>query len=1209
MDNNKPHLVNTFKCDLNQLCSVEHQKVEDRVIKVFNQSLHSVLNAFSDKYFVNQDLLQSQLVLDLGEIEEADLERVLPIRFEHALQEWLIDYKKKSGEKHEQSEEEYRFLHPLIYYLLNGTYPWYGRKRQPFKSAWEQEIKKRSFPSLIYGVLWPNFAIKRFVQLAYLQLLEKTLNRLIPNDSVFVISYHKELLKQKEKNRIRLSVSKTDFHKVVWEFTLRYIFNAKGSRFSRKQFVKYHLQMLARHYNLSFGAFYSLFFEAIDQIDFYKKDQIRLLDILEELRLEMLGKRHKEGIRFFDEKDDDRNLTINEIEQLLKTKSSFQRDHKLRAWLIEGEGIKRIKQHWLNPLKIQYLFEVSVILVGSKNKAFIYKYHEQLLKVNQQEEQQTNHNSFHRAIWSFTLDYFSQHFSSFFDARNFVRFHSRKLAHHFNLDEHRFLLKLLKSVMETRLSSSPQMAMLSQVLLEVKEEVLEQEHRTKREEIELAWKRLIRVYQREDFQSDRERYLFFRSWAIDFIEEYGFNQEFPLKFLLHFAKKQSGTTPKKLLYDLKTVVKYDSSFKERNSELEWSVDPNFESKRSLEHYRNEIQSFRLRRDKPQLSFHLLQRLLNYTDVLSTEDVKHLKALFELKNVQQDFILKWIYRLNQRQLEALIRLIYGEEAQWIIDMYTLFDQTIDQRRKKSTTVLFFQVLFRHRGKQTFKSIWLKLLKRFATKLKISEQDLEHKLEMTMISLLKEKFYSFNYLSFLKSKDRIDQKQKKPTKFEHLGDFTQLRKEELESLSITQLRWLENALSQTLFQPINDWSQFLIKHKPVLFHLRKHSGSFRKLFETRKKLEAYRLFLTLEWGGDEELVDFLMFMENKAAIRDFEFKKLGRDKMKRLMQYVFRQGLDQWLKLSTTSKLNFINHIPLADVSVLQYYFHELQYIYQHIPSIYRPHAFFIFEKLFWQEVFRELLRGGNIWDVFKGWLTFMHLQLHYTGVQLMKFESKLNLQQKADWQKIIDKIEELISQDKKALTDHFDEPPMNKESEKEEQAKEGFDDDMDLDHVGLILLHPFLKQIFVNLDYLDHEKQFYDEARTVKAILLLHYMACGEKFGEGEIEEDELAFPKVLCGKAVNDVLDLPDYVEEEAYEMVDNMLNACIQHWEKLKGSSISSLQNTFLKRRGKLEAKDGALQLYVEKSGTDILLDFLPWSYSIINLPWLEQAIFVSWR
>ena len=36
---------------------------------------------------------------------------------------------------------------------------------------------------------------------------------------------------------------------------------------------------------------------------------------------------------------------------------------------------------------------------------------------------------------------------------------------------------------------------------------------------------------------------------------------------------------------------------------------------------------------------------------------------------------------------------------------------------------------------------------------------------------------------------------------------------------------------------------------------------------------------------------------------------------------------------------------------------------------------------------------------------------------------------------------------------------------------------------------------------------------------------------------------------------------------------------------------------------------LYVEGRSYDMLLDFLPWSYRLVQLPWLEKRINVVWR
>ena len=114
--------------------------------------------------------------------------------------------------------------------------------------------------------------------------------------------------------------------------------------------------------------------------------------------------------------------------------------------------------------------------------------------------------------------------------------------------------------------------------------------------------------------------------------------------------------------------------------------------------------------------------------------------------------------------------------------------------------------------------------------------------------------------------------------------------------------------------------------------------------------------------------------------------------------------------------------------------------------------------------------------------------------------------------------------------------------------------------------------------------------------------------EEEIDEGEFTFPKILCGFPVTEVI-VPSALTEKEMAIATDLLKACLMHWEKLKNSSIRSLRYTFLQRKGFVEKVENAYQLTVEKSGTDILLDSLPWSFSMIKLPWLKETIFSSWR
>ena len=76
------------------------------------------------------------------------------------------------------------------------------------------------------------------------------------------------------------------------------------------------------------------------------------------------------------------------------------------------------------------------------------------------------------------------------------------------------------------------------------------------------------------------------------------------------------------------------------------------------------------------------------------------------------------------------------------------------------------------------------------------------------------------------------------------------------------------------------------------------------------------------------------------------------------------------------------------------------------------------------------------------------------------------------------------------------------------------------------------------------------------------------------------------------------------------MLEAVIRHWEVLKNTSIDGLRSAFLNRPGKVTPReDGGWLLQVEASGVDILLDQLPWTVSMIKLPWMNTMMWVEWR
>jgi Contractile injection system tape measure protein len=157
------------------------------------------------------------------------------------------------------------------------------------------------------------------------------------------------------------------------------------------------------------------------------------------------------------------------------------------------------------------------------------------------------------------------------------------------------------------------------------------------------------------------------------------------------------------------------------------------------------------------------------------------------------------------------------------------------------------------------------------------------------------------------------------------------------------------------------------------------------------------------------------------------------------------------------------------------------------------------------------------------------------------------------------------------------------------------------NAGIVLLQPFITTLFYELHLLSEDRKTIIDKH--KACALLSVLA-------GDEEQDEIYYPlyKLLCGLPVEEVIDYHVPLTMEEREECFCLLQQVILHWPALKQSSVPSLQQTFLQRTGKLSKKEDKWLLQVEQRTEDVLMQFLPWSYSIIRYPWMKQALFTEW-
>ncbi len=161
--------------------------------------------------------------------------------------------------------------------------------------------------------------------------------------------------------------------------------------------------------------------------------------------------------------------------------------------------------------------------------------------------------------------------------------------------------------------------------------------------------------------------------------------------------------------------------------------------------------------------------------------------------------------------------------------------------------------------------------------------------------------------------------------------------------------------------------------------------------------------------------------------------------------------------------------------------------------------------------------------------------------------------------------------------------------------------------GVVIAFPYFVRLWSTLG-LVKELAFVDSAAAERAAQLMQFLVSGET------QPDEPASPlsRLMCGlppaRADGDPAESFTSSAHER-ETIDGMLAAMIAHWKVLGHTSIEGLRKTFLQRKGRLLRGEGCWTLTVEPASFDMLLDQLPWGYATCRLPWMPEAIAVSWR
>ena len=160
--------------------------------------------------------------------------------------------------------------------------------------------------------------------------------------------------------------------------------------------------------------------------------------------------------------------------------------------------------------------------------------------------------------------------------------------------------------------------------------------------------------------------------------------------------------------------------------------------------------------------------------------------------------------------------------------------------------------------------------------------------------------------------------------------------------------------------------------------------------------------------------------------------------------------------------------------------------------------------------------------------------------------------------------------------------------------------------GLVLLHPYLPRLLKGCGLVDDQDRTIADAALPRACALLHALACGD----AAAAEHQWPLIKLLLGRTPDAALtgSLPRPTAADRDE-IDSLLGAVRSHWKALGNTSVEGLRVSFLQRRGLLRQADGAWQMQMQAEGFDVLLGLLPWSISLVKLPWMPLPLWVEWH
>jgi hypothetical protein len=137
-----------------------------------------------------------------------------------------------------------------------------------------------------------------------------------------------------------------------------------------------------------------------------------------------------------------------------------------------------------------------------------------------------------------------------------------------------------------------------------------------------------------------------------------------------------------------------------------------------------------------------------------------------------------------------------------------------------------------------------------------------------------------------------------------------------------------------------------------------------------------------------------------------------------------------------------------------------------------------------------------------------------------------------------------------------------------------------------------------------DKRFVSQEAQRRAVHCLQFLVTGQT----ETPEQFLLLNKLLCGLAWHAPVEPGIEMSADDRGLCVSLLESVIGHWSEIGKSSVDGFRGNWLVRDGSLSEGGERWNLVVERRAYDVLLARSPFAYSVINLPWMDKAVYVTW-